>query len=163
MIGQIIPVIDHSVRGLCCRPYPGHPRGCPNYGKKPGCPPGADLFDQAYNLDLPVHAIWNAFGEHVIRMKKLHPEWSERQLYCCLYWQGKARWELAGLVVEALVGQKRLVDQGYVPIHCPEAMGVNVSLTMERIGVKLEWPPRIIAYQVALAGVRREDQSDAGS
>jgi len=35
----------------------------------------------------------------------------------------------------------------------PEAMGVNVTETMKRVGIELEWPPVNVAYQIALAGI----------
>ncbi len=157
MIAKIDPIIDHSVRGLCSRPYPGHPKGCPNHAKKQGCPPGAKLFDQVYDLGQPVFVIWNAFpiGEYAARMRELHPEWSERQLYCCLYWQPKARKQLNSLVLEFIHWHPWYAFTG-----CPEAEGVNVTATMAGIGVTLEWPPRAVAYQVALAGVPREGGDD---
>ena len=34
----------------------------------------------------------------------------------------------------------------------PEACGVNITETMKKIGVNLEWPPRSVTYQVAIAG-----------
>jgi hypothetical protein len=165
VIAQVKPVIDYSARSLCCRPYPGHPKGCPNYGKKPCCPPGAPLFDQVYDLSQPVYAIWNAFpiGEHAARMRALHPEWSDRQLYCCLYWQGTARKQLAKETLYFPVEFKlrhssyvRAFGFRYEITACPEAMGINVTATMAGIGVDLEWPPRVVAYQVALAGIRKE-------
>ncbi len=42
---------------------------------------------------------------------------------------------------------------GYIPVFRPEAMGVNITETMKGSGVILEWPPRILVYKVALAGV----------
>ena len=152
MLAKIDPIIDHSVRGLCSRPYPGHPKGCPNHAKKQGCPPGARLFDQVYDLRQPVFVIWNAFpiGEHAARMRELHPDWSERQLYCCLYWQPKARAQLTEIVPRFYAEHSR---EGYSIEYCPEAMGVNVTATMASIGVELKWQPRDVAYQVALAWV----------
>lgn len=96
MIIQVTPVIDYSVRNLCVNPYPGHPKGCPNFDKKKGCPPGAALYDQVYDLSKSVYAIINKFDfkAHTDRMRNLHPEWSERQVRCCLYWQKGARREL---------------------------------------------------------------------
>jgi predicted metal-binding protein len=154
MIVQVLPVVDHAVRNLCQRPYHGHESkkkpGCPNYGKKTGCPPGAKLFDDVYDLEKPVYAVYNAFmiGEHVDRMRHLHSDWSENQLYCCLYWQTKARKQLLKMIIEF---QRQ--HPGYTISVCPEAMGVNITATMRNVGVKLEWPPRVVAYQVALAGI----------
>jgi len=81
-------------------------------------------------------------------MRTKHPEWSERQLACCLYWQGTARKQLAERIKEFLKGQ----DEHLVVLRCPEATGVNVTATMKTLGIELERPPVIMAYQVALAG-----------
>lgn len=35
------------------------------------------------------------------------------------------------------------------------AMGVNVTETIEKIGIKLEWPPVDTTYQIALAGIKK--------
>jgi len=89
----VVPVVDLSVRGLCPKPYPLHARGCPNFGKKAGCPPQCGTISKVLDLSAPVWAIWNVFdfGGHVAKMRVAHPDWSGRQLACCLYWQPKAR------------------------------------------------------------------------
>jgi hypothetical protein len=84
-------------------------------------------------------------------MRRKHPEWSWRQLSCCLYWQGGARKRLRE-EVEKLLRRLGAPDERVVVVRCPEACGVNVTETMRRAGVDLEWPPVIIAYQVALVG-----------
>jgi predicted metal-binding protein len=149
------PVVNHGVRALCVRPYKGHKRGCPNFGHRAACPPEAALFDAVYDVS-SAWAIWNrfAFGEHVASMHGLHPDWSERQLACCLYWQGTARKALRAEVDE---WRRFAADIGiaYDVIHCPEAMGVDITATMRQVGVALEWPPRVFAYQVALAARRK--------
>jgi hypothetical protein len=35
----------------------------------------------------------------------------------------------------------------------PEAHGLNVTATMKSIGIELEWPPKTVTYQIALASV----------
>jgi hypothetical protein len=45
--------------------------------------------------------------------------------------------------------------QNYKVTACPEAMGVVVTETMANVGIKLEWPPKTVTYQVALAGKLR--------
>jgi hypothetical protein len=147
--------VDPSVRDLCARRYPGHPRGCPNHGKKPGCPPRAPLVGDVIRLDRPTWVVWNRFDltAHVDRLRGKHPGWSWRQLSCCLYWQGGARKALHAEVLRLL----RLL-RGRWPvevIRCPEAQGVNVTETMRRAGVELEWPPRTTTYQVAVVGSPR--------
>ena len=142
-------VVDHGVRTLCVRPYPGHKKGCPNFKEKPGCPPKAPMIEDVLDLYQPVFAIWNCFdmAGHVAKMKEKHPGWSDRQLRCCLYWQAGARKKLRETIKAFLREQGRLKVVG-----CPEACGVNVTETMRSAGIQLEWPPRTVAYQVVLAG-----------
>lgn len=149
IIIPVIPVIDMSVRGLCCKPYPGHKKGCPNYGKKKGCPPEAPKYDDVYDISKPVYAIINKFDlcAHISRMKEVHPEWTERQLRCCLYWQPTARKQLLQIIKEFYSS-----NAGYKIESCPEAMGVDVTETLKSAGIILEWPPEKWVCQVALAG-----------
>lgn len=145
------PVIDRSVRGLCIKPYPGHPKGCPNHGKRATCPPLALLIGEVLDLDDIVWVIWNRFNfaRHVERMRARHSDWSRRQLECCLYWQGTARKALRAEIEEFKEGRR---EWGLRLVVCPEACGVDVTATMDSIGVHLEWPPKRFTYQVALAG-----------
>jgi hypothetical protein len=156
------PYVDARVRGLCARPYPLHSRGCPNFRKKRGCPPDAPMLYDVYDLTLATYAIWNVFalGDHVRSMRSRYPGWSERQLYCCLYWQPRARAQLEAEIAEFLKNGTRLVGADLVT-RCPEAMGLDVTATMRTIrsqdnGVDLEWPPVERAVQVAFAGVGKK-------
>ena len=144
---RVSPVLDPSVRGLCCRPYDLHPRGCPNFGQRATCPPQASLFFSVYDAARPVWAVVNEFdlGAHVERMRGAHPDWSDRQLRCVLYWQGGARAQLARMLAAALRAMP-----GTRAETCPEAMGVDVTATLAAEGIALEWPPVRIARQVAL-------------
>lgn len=149
------PVLDRSVRELCKRPYTNHPKGCPNYGKKKGCPPHAPFLNKALDLAEPMWVVWVEFnlGNHREEMTKKHPNWTRRQLDCCLYWQGTVNKELRHKVcnfctMQLLYERSKNLDAYY----CPEAMGVNVTETMRQIGVELEWPPKIIVRKVALVG-----------
>jgi hypothetical protein len=146
---EVSPVVDPSVRGLCRRPYPGHPAGCPNHGRVDRCPPRAPLLRDLLDLSLPTWVVWVTFdlGSHVARMRVSHPGWSERQLRCCLYWQGTARRELRGELARFAVE-----CPGLEGTWCPEALGVDVTATMRKVGVELEWPPRGSATLVALVG-----------
>ena len=73
---QVCPVINHSVRGLCAKPYHGHPKGCPNFAKKKGCPPSAALIETIFDLTKPVYAIYHCFNlkGHAEWMKQKHPQ-----------------------------------------------------------------------------------------
>ena len=150
---RVTPVIDYSVRELCVQPYPLHPKGCPNVGKCDRCPPAAPLFDLVFDMTQPVYAVVNEFdlAGHVGRMREKNPTWSDRQLYCVLYWQPKARKQLETKIVDLCCG----ILSDYSAERCPEAMGVNISETLANAGIALEWPPRKVARQVALLGIRK--------
>ena len=143
--------LDELPGDLCRLKYFNHLHGCPNYGKKIGCPPKSKHLNLLIKSS-PIYIIWNVFlfGRHVQRMKILHPKWSERQVRCCLYWQGKARKQLRMEIDNFLS-----VHHNMYIVQCPEASGVNVTETMANINKVLEWPPEEIAYQVVLAGKRK--------
>jgi hypothetical protein len=151
------PVLDMSVRGLCSRPYPGHPHGCPNFMRAERCPPKAPTLPDVFDMSSPFFAVYSRFplGEHVRMMTLKHPDWSPRQISCVLYWQGSARKNLRHEITRFRVIHP-LLD--WLIETTPEAYGVNVTETMRAAGVELPWPPREFAYHVALAGVRAGKQ-----
>jgi predicted metal-binding protein len=151
---RIQPILQPEVRKLCVNPYPLHKKGCPNFYHKIGCPPQAPLLPDTIDLDKPVWVIYNIFDikSHIEKMELNHPKFSERQIRCCLYWQGKARKQLK-LEIEKFMwcmNKKELTV-----IKCPEAQGVNLTATMKQIGIDLEWPPKSKAYQIVLAGIAK--------
>ena len=151
---RVQPVFNKLVRGLCLKPYPNHPHGCPNYGKKKTCPTQAPfLYDIVY-LNKPIYAIWTIFDfqAHVQKMKRNHPNWSKRQLECCLYWQGTARKNLRKAIERF---RQQHPSDNWVCLTTPEACGVDVTATMRLLGRRLQWPPTTKTYQVALAGRRK--------
>jgi hypothetical protein len=85
-------------------------------------------------------------------MRSRHPDWSSAQLTCVLYWQGRAR---------ALLRREIDAFRAAHPEHpwrveeTPEAMGIDVRMTMKGSGIVLPWPPEDAVYHVALAGVPR--------
>ena len=157
MRARVELVIDKTVRGLCARPYLGHPKGCPNFNDNPArvppCPPFAPFVEDALDVALPVYAVWNIFdlAEQKERMWRVHPNWSERQAVCCLYWQKGARKALSGKIASFMNYKK-----GLIALMCPEAYGINITATMKSVGVELEWPPQNIAYQIAIVGFKKE-------
>jgi predicted metal-binding protein len=145
-------IIESKVRDLCYKAYPNHKRGCPNYGKKRGCPPNVPIITEVIDLEQTVWVVWNVFdfSSHCERMEQAHPDWSRRQIECCLYWQGTARKHLRETLEEFMDKHGQHIPLAI--ISCPEAMGVNVTKTMRQIGQELEWPPVTKTYQVAVAG-----------
>lgn len=148
---KVEPIIEPYVKTLCWRPYANHPKGCPNFGRKKGCPPNTPVFSEVIDITKGVWAIWNVFNfaGHVDRMQEKHPNWTQRQLECCLYWQPVARKQLREEI-------KKFCSEypGMWVVNVPEAMGVNLTATMQKIGVYLEWPPRVKTLQIVLAGYR---------
>ena len=150
-----IIIIIQPIDSLCLRPYPNHKKGCPNFGKKKGCPPGVLRFDAFYDLSKPVYAIYEVFDfkRHVEWMKERHPKWSKRQLECCLYWQGGVRKRLKTRIKIFHGTMLGLKGREYFITDAPEAMGINVTETMKRVGIELEWPPVNVVYKIAFAGM----------
>ena len=146
---KVRPVVQRKLRALCIKPYPLHPKGCPNYDHKRGCPPAAPFLNEAFDLLRSCYVVYHAFplGRHVARMRRIHPEWSMRQLVCCLYWQGRARKLLEAEILRFSRNYPKLTVE-----RCPEAMGLNVTETLRHAGVPIEWPPQEVALTVAFAG-----------
>jgi hypothetical protein len=146
-----------DIHQLCLREYHGHRRGknklggCPNFGKKKGCPPGMPLLHEAFCLYYPSYLAINRFdlGSHMLRMRMQHPGWTSRQLRNCLYWQGAARKQLRYKIGKALA----CLWKGYIAETVPEAMGMDVTSTCRYHGIELEWPPMKWAHQVAFIGI----------
>ncbi len=88
--------VSPKARALCARPYPNHPRGCPKLGTCLTCPPRCRLITDVLDLSQPTFVIYTELplGKHVAKLKAKHPDWTQRQLACCLYWQTKGRQNL---------------------------------------------------------------------
>ena len=136
-------IVEKRVRGLCKKPYYNHPGGCPNFGKRSDCPPGVPFFDQVYKLQVRVVAVGLNFKEYLKLRRKDHPDWTDRELRNPLYWQGYLRACLRNYV-------SQVNKDGLEVVFNPEAMGVNLTKTCRKVGLKLEWPPRNWVYKVAL-------------
>lgn len=141
-----------SPRSMCVLPYKNHKKGCPNYGKKPDCPPNVPMFDKVFDINKPIYAIFSTYDlhSHTEKMRKLHPNWTETQLLNVLYWQGTAR----KMLKESISKFNQIYkDKGYFSTTSPEAMGVDVTKTLQNAGIQLEWPARDTVYKVAFAGI----------
>lgn len=139
-------IIDHRAREWCKLPYPNHPRGCPNYGKKYDCPPQVQLIENWLGDYKKLWLVCVSFDieSHAEEMLRRHPHWSDRQARCLLYWQPKVNKELAratwGFAIDRLNGCS----------YCPEAMGVDVIKTARLAGLPIETNPRKIVHKISL-------------
>ena len=157
---MIIDVTDKLVfcieaRRWCLLPYPDHPKGCPNYGKKDICPPKAPHISEWLSGTGELRFVCVSFNlkEHAERMLGLHPNWSQRQARCLLYWQPKVNKSLISLV-STLVH-----ETGLKITYCPEAMGVDVIKTAQSVGIPIEAPPKDIVHKIALVATNRDGKA----
>ncbi len=147
MTGKLI--LDTRCNKWCQLPYPNHPQGCPNYGKRSYCPPHAPPLSKFIDLNKPHWFIINRFNlqEHIEKMRTKHPSWSERRLCCVLYWQTHIRRMLRD---EIKSFQLTHPDTKFTLL--PEAMGVNVISTALKNNINLEIKPKKIVTKIALIG-----------
>lgn len=141
--------VNLKAREWCKLPYPDHPKGCPNYGMRPSCPPQALLISNYFDITRPLYLIAVEFdlAGHIKKMQSLHPDWSQRQLRCCLYWQGGVNSEL-----KQKCRQFEWEHPTMITTTCPEAMGVNVIETAYRCGLPIETKPTDRVFKIAIGG-----------
>lgn len=150
-------IVKEVVRDWCRLPYPGHLNGCPNFGKSEQCPPKVKMVYDIFDINKPMWFIYIKFNleEHSKKMKLLHPNWSEKQCRCCLYWQNKVRKQLKEDCIKFMKALYKC-NISYICTLIPEAMGVNVFETANMIGIPVRseaWP---IIYKIALIGSKNE-------
>lgn len=142
-------VVSLKTGEWCLRQYPGHPKGCPNYNKKDGCPPNASFITEIMDLKKPVYIAFSEFNlsEHVERMRSKHPTWTDRQLKNVLYWQNTSRSQMRRARIARVRNGADLI------LICPEAHGVNVYATCFCSGLRLQKIKNlVICRHVALIG-----------
>jgi len=139
---------DEHTSDWCRLPYPRHPKGCPNYGKKEGCPPQAKKVWSIIKAPYFLVGVCFNLKEHVQRMKRKHREWSDAQARCLLYWQPKVNKKLRH-VAERFSSQ----IPNSIVLYTPEANGVHVFKTCKEIGIVLERNPQNFVWKIALIGI----------
>jgi len=139
---------SNKVQSLCLQTSKSFPKGCPNYAKKPGCPP-QPLINGIFDLQKPIYLIYTDFEIKKVaeRMRKKHHDWTEKQGYNPRYWQGTARKQHKLELKEFLETHPKTITN-----KNPEAHGVNVNNLMNKIGINLEWPPRKLSRIISLGG-----------
>jgi hypothetical protein len=133
-------ILTKRTKSWCRAPYPGHPKGCPNYWGK--CFAGGKdqliLADRFIDVNKPMYIVYNEFdlAAHMARMKEKHPTWSERQLRNIYYWQNRSHAQLNKLVIQAL---KDIYGQPHsIVVLSGEGNGVNLYATCAIHGLKLD-------------------------
>jgi hypothetical protein len=142
---------EKASNGTWCRlPYPNHPKGCPNYGKRESCPPFALPFNKL--VQPPYFLVIEEFDivAHAEEMKRRHPNWTERQCRNLLYWQKGVVKRLK----EKSYGFAESLGEEYVVLEVPEANGVDLFETCKRIGINLELYPQETIRKIMIVGKR---------
>lgn len=138
---------------FCGLPYPGHPKGCPNFNKgKSGCPYTTPLIDKVIDITKSIYLIGIDFDleEHTQKMKVKHPSWTDRQCKNVLYWQPHHK-KLLKFEIDIFTCDLNK-DKLFVTIK-PEAYGVNMCATVRQVGIKLDWHyPLKHVWRIALIG-----------
>ncbi len=171
MFYQLDPIkitLDPKFRGMCKLPFYGHAYGCPNFGKKQGCPPHNFLEKDILDFNRDLFLIYTRFdlAGFASRIAERHPDWVKhpRMLVNPRQWQPSAR----KLHRQDISTFRQYYPDMYVD-ESPESKGVNVSELMKQVGITLswDWPPKEIAnlscrdlkdskkvytYRVSLAG-----------
>ena len=152
---QVVKVkrLVHSpeVPDWCGLPYPGHPKGCPNYySGRLCCPPEAPYITEVLDLSRDIYLVHSIFDleEHMKKMKKKHSNWTERQLRNVLYWQSRSKKEMKekAFAFAKHIRANKICTMG-------EAAGVNLYATCAVSGLKLEKIKGLkICRHVALVG-----------
>ncbi|MCK9568816.1 hypothetical protein M0R72_07745 [Candidatus Pacearchaeota archaeon] len=82
-------------------------------------------------------------------MQTAHPDWEEYQLANLLYWQGTSKRMLRDEVARFKQSVPRV---HVVPRNAHIDNYIDVTSTMAKVGIRLEWPARTKAYEIAFAG-----------
>lgn len=141
-------VSGEYVNEWCKMPYPGHPNGCPNFGK-PTCPPNTEPYYEL--IDPPYYFIVHFFDikSQVKRIREKHPKWSDRQCRNPLYWQRKQRKILREITEETI---KRISFKNARILMRPEKHHVNVFSTCRIHKFKLEKNPQDTIRLISMLG-----------
>lgn len=115
-------VIDHSIRELCTRPYPGHPDGCPNFGNNPECPPAAPVVEEFIDMGKPHYFL---VAEYNI----------------CENQKKADIWNVIQSVLKKSIHMYENELSGCVATLHPSAVGVDVFKTAASVGITLQSTP----------------------
>lgn len=133
-----------------------YPDGCPNYGKKEGCPPNSKKIDEFIDLTQKYWFIIVEFdiGAHERKQKIKHPHWSIKQCRNSRHWQGTIHKQLREESNRLCGSYNRVFTL------CPEAMGVHAIKTAKNIGIPIKSRPKNYIYKISLVGYSKESRKN---
>ncbi len=136
--------IDYSVRDLCRQPYPGHPKGCPNYGKKKECPPQAPLLEDFIDILQPHYFL---VLECIRNGCRNNQENTLEEAQFRSYWN-----DTLEEILHEYIQEFQKDHPGTVFTFHPSAVGVDVLETARNVGITLEENPEKVFYKIVLIG-----------
>jgi predicted metal-binding protein len=145
--GPVEVVCDPRIKAHCLDPYHAHPKGCPNWNYKAGCPPHVPYFPDIYSTEVYIAAVRFNFAEYLSKKRIVHPDWTDRALRNPRHWQNHIRSEMRQFLFSYLTEHPEI--DGEILTN-PEALGVNVFATCAKAGLTLEQTPEKFVYQVVL-------------
>jgi predicted metal-binding protein len=145
-----------KTRRWCRLPYLKHPNGCPNYGKNSLCPPKAPFLKTTIDKFNHFYLIIGKFNlvKYKKGMLRRHPNWSDRQAKCVLYWQGSAKKHMKEYI--KTIYEKHTENNMFLlssgsgfknvkipqkKIYSMEAAGINVFETLRKNNIEFELKP----------------------
>ena len=151
MILKIKKIIkSKNINKWCKLPYPGHPNGCPNYNKKKTCPPKAPSFEKIIKPPYILVAVKFNLEEHVKKMKQKHPNWTDKQARCVLYWQNRVNKQLRELSEKTA----SKIPNSMI-LNMPEANSINLFETCKKEGLILKSNPQKIIWKMSIIGIKK--------
>lgn len=153
-------VIDLRTRDWCKLRYPGHPKGCPAYGR-PWCPPNSPILTDYMEPQFIVACKFDLMG-WMLKWHHLHSGDTVKQCKDSIFWQGNARKQIDAEIEKVKEINPRLISTNPRAYPgSPEACGVNVFETMKRYGIRMETPRAerfescLYVWLVAILGYRK--------
>lgn len=137
-------------RDWCKLPYDGHKKGCPNHCNSDTCPPNVE-----YKPKLPdklkILVCKFDMKKYVNSMSMLHPDWTEKQLRCVLWWQGSIKKIMKDKISEDKLNPTIIYGSGSgFGGPSMEAIGINVILTLKKLHIPIKAKPTDTVYMAAL-------------
>jgi len=87
--------------------------------------------------------------DHVKRIGRAHPSWTEKAIYNPRYWQARARRLHEYEIVDFLE-----LNPNHSIERSPEGSGINVDQLCKSLGIILEWPPRKLTRIVSIGAIK---------
>ena len=158
-------IFTRKTQKWCILPYPNHPNGCPNHNKNPLCPPTAEFLEETVRRYKHFYLIYAKFNlqEYKKSMLESHPNWSDKQATCLLYWQNSVKRILRDYIMKTflshptfdffLLGCGSGFNRGFFKmqkIYSMEAVGVNVFQTLRNNNIAFEIKPKRIVILTTL-------------